>query len=183
MISIKKEVEGFFNPEPVKDVKAPPTYKIFCDLNGVLTDFNARFEHYTGMEPEVYKQMHGTGPFWSLINKRIGSSFWEGLNWTPQGKEIWNLIKKYNPTILTSPSKNNYSVDGKSNWVDANLGSVDVVFCAAHKKHSHCKETYVLIDDREDVIRKWKSMGGIGLHCKNNNATPVINDLKQLGFE
>jgi hypothetical protein len=182
---IKKEADDFFKEEPKISVPPQiqkPPYTIFCDLNGVLTDFTARFEHYTGMEPEVYKQLHGVGPFWNLINKRIGSSFWEGLDWTPEGKKLWELIKNYNPIILTSPSRNNFSVKGKTDWVDKNLGTPHLTFCAAEKKHEFCKDTYILIDDREDTINKWNKSGGIGLLCKNNNMTPVINDLNQLGY-
>ena len=182
---VKREADDFFKDTqvtPQKEKYRKPLYTIFCDLNGVLMDFNARFEYYTGLEPEVYKQLNGVGPFWKLINDRVGDDFWEGIDWAPGGKSLWELIKNYSPILLTSPSRHNYAVKGKTDWVLDNLGTDRITFCAADKKHSFCKDTYILIDDREDVIRKWKNTGGIGILCKNNNMTPVINTLKQLGY-
>ena len=44
---------------PLKEEKPKLPYKIYCDMDGVLTDFESRFEHYTGMHPQAYEKAKG----------------------------------------------------------------------------------------------------------------------------
>ncbi len=43
--------------------------------------------------------------------------YWAGLDWEKGGPMLWNYIKSYNPYILTSPSLNPESREGKRDWV------------------------------------------------------------------
>jgi len=38
-------------------------YKIYCDMDGVLCDFDARFEYFGGMSPKAYEAKYGTKKF------------------------------------------------------------------------------------------------------------------------
>ena len=51
---------------PLPEVKEKPKYKIYCDMDGVLTDFEKRFEHFSGMHPQEYEKEKGTPAFWEL---------------------------------------------------------------------------------------------------------------------
>ena len=115
--SIVELLEAF----PIPEQKEIPPYKIYCDMDGVLTDFEKRFEHYSGMSPKEYEKQKGTSGFWNLIDVEVGIKFWAGMPWMPQGKQLWNFISPYNPDLLTSPSRDNNSRLGKNVWVKDNL--------------------------------------------------------------
>ena len=51
--------------------------------------------------------------------------FWKNLNWTDDGKQLWDYIKDMSPQIiiLTTPMRGEGSRNGKVEWVKDNLGS------------------------------------------------------------
>ena len=69
----------------------------------------------------MYEKKFGTEQFWHLIDTKIGVRFWVGMDWMPQGKQLWDFIKPYQPDLLTSPSRDNTSRLGKNLWVKNNL--------------------------------------------------------------
>jgi hypothetical protein len=79
---------------------APPPFRIFCDLDGVLTDFDAGVVKLCGKPPSQIS----SGLLWSSIAK-AGPSFFEDLGWCSDGLELWNAILPYRPTILTGVSR------------------------------------------------------------------------------
>ena len=66
-------------------------------MDGVLTDFEERFEHYSGMKPKEYENKFGTPAFWELIDVKVGIKFWAGMKFMPQGQQLWDFIKPYQP--------------------------------------------------------------------------------------
>ena len=97
-----KSIVDLLEAYPLKEEKDKPPYKIYCDMDGVLTDFESRFDHFTGMNPQVYEKKYGIEQFWHLIDNKIGVRFWVGMPWMPQGKKLWEFIKPYQPDLLTS---------------------------------------------------------------------------------
>jgi len=84
-------------------------YTIYSDMDGVLVDFNERFKRFSnGVPPTEYEQKFGKDKFWEIIDG-TGVRFWVGMDWMSDGKQLWNYIKEYNPTLLSSPSRSNYS--------------------------------------------------------------------------
>ena len=67
-------------------------YKIYCDMDGVIADFDKRFEQYAHMSSREYEAKYGTQAFWDLISKE-GVKFWVGIPWMPNGKELWNILR------------------------------------------------------------------------------------------
>jgi hypothetical protein len=167
----------------VEDPK--PEYELFCDMDGVLTNFDARFEHYAGMLPDKYEDKYGTAAFWELVDNKVGLKFWSEMPWTPGGKKLWDFIKPYNPKLLTSPSKNEVSRLGKNTWVKNNLNpQPKVIFKYSKEKQDYAHKNAIHIDDREDIIQNWNSAGGIGILCPKNGDTQVVIDkLKELGYK
>jgi len=53
---MKKSLVDLLEAYPIPEVKEKPPYKIYCDMDGVLTDFESRFEHFTGMHPKNMKK-------------------------------------------------------------------------------------------------------------------------------
>lgn len=165
------------------------SYQIFCDLDGVLSDFEGRFEHFSGLSPEEYRQRAerefgpkiGVQKFWDLIDGQVGLRFWRGMGWMPEGRQLWDYIKQYDPILLTAPSRNDVSVEGKTHWVQDNLGDYDIEFRQAKEKSDLSGPNQILIDDREDTIQAWKARNGIGFLYKGNTQE-IIDELQKLGL-
>ena len=164
-------------------------YDIFVDMDGVLTDFERRFEQFAGVTPDEYTSQKtiqfgkekADEQFWNLIDKQIGVRFWAGMPWMPEGENLYKHIKKYKPTILTSPSRDESSRIGKGVWVKRNMSGVPVKFgYKASGKAKYAGPNKILIDDREDNIAAWKAAGGIGILFKSTEQ--VKNELSKLGL-
>ena len=59
----------------------------------------------------------------SYMYRRVEDDFdwWAKLEWMPDGKELWDYIKVFNPYILTAPMLQEGSKEGKREWVKNNL--------------------------------------------------------------
>lgn len=153
-------------------------YQIYCDLDGVLADFNNRFEEFSeGISPKNYEAMYGLDEFWDLINE-IGVRFWVGIKWLPDGIKLWRYIKKYDPILLSAPSRDDSSKLGKRLWVKRHLPGVKLILTPAYMKREYANENSILIDDYHKNIREWEEEGGIGIKHVSYNDT--IKQLKKL---
>ena len=155
-------------------------YKIFSDMDGVITDFNGRFEKYSdGIPPSEYEKRFGKEKFWELADGE-GVAFWVGMPWMSDGKTYWDYIKNYDVELLSSPSRSQTSRLGKRLWVRNNLPGVKLTLAQAAKKQNYAAPNHILIDDRESNIEQWRSQGGIGI--LHTSAADTIEQLKQLGL-
>ena len=46
-----------------------PQYIIYCDMDGVIADFDKRFEQFFKMSPREYESKFGKEQFWDVISK------------------------------------------------------------------------------------------------------------------
>lgn len=152
------------------------TYNLYIDMDEVLVDFKKGYKDLTGIDLTTFKN---NSSFWDPINK-AGYDFWINLQWEKDGKELWNYVKKYNPEILSAPSKSNDSRIGKHDWVKKELPGVKLNLRSAEYKKDFASPNSILVDDRIENINDWKESGGIGIHHKNTNDT--IKQLKKLGL-
>lgn len=151
---------------------------IFCDMDGVLVDFD-----------EGFKSKYGTYPY--LIPKK---ELWEFVINTPN---YWlNLLPKKDAFVLVEFLERNgfeiltglphYGYDKankeKREWVKKYIGDHVVVNCCLSKdKQQYLKEKDILIDDWESNIQRWEEAGGIGiLHV---SAEQTIQKLKEYGYK
>jgi hypothetical protein len=156
-------------------------YTIYSDMDGVLSDFDKRFMEFSdGIPPGQYEQRRGKEEFWKLIDDTVGVPFWAGMDWMSDGKEYWNYIEKYNPIILSAPSKKEESKYGKRIWKKRNMPNNKMILVPAWKKKEYANPTSILIDDRADNINQWEAAGGIGI--LHTDATSTIAKLKKLGL-
>jgi len=171
----------------IEDIRK--AYDVYVDMDGVLTDFERRFEQFAGVTPDEFMaqkkiefgQEKADEQFWDLIDNQIGVRFWAGMPWMSEGEELYRYIKKSKPTILTSPSRDDSSRIGKGVWVKRNMPNVPLKFgYKASGKAKYAGPNKILIDDREDNIQAWKAAGGIGILFKSTEQ--VKNELSKLGL-
>jgi hypothetical protein len=153
-------------------------YTIYCDMDSVLVDFDLGYQELTGMNTQQ-ADANGVEAFWEPLTK-AGAKFWITLQWMPDGKQLWDYIKKYNPILLSAPSREESSKLGKRVWVKRELPGVKLILKYAPQKQEYASPTSILIDDRQKNIDQWEAAGGIGiLHTSTPN---TIEQLKQLGL-
>ena len=175
-----------------------PKYQIYCDMDGVLTDFERRFVEMLRQEgpkyyskevinqvtrPKHFEALEGQEEFWNFIDNHIGLEFWSGMEWMPNGRELWNFIQPYGPILLTSPSRQNTSRLGKRLWVKEHLvPAPPVEFRFGDAKSDFANENAILIDDKPSNLAAFAGKGGIALEVKDGEIQSVINKLKELGY-
>ncbi len=162
-------------------------FKIYCDLDGVLTDFDQCLKNgfltkfnkdnntniKNGWE---FEDTYGKDVFWKNVTK-LGIDFWSRMPWSKDGKKLWNFIKEYDVEILSTPSRDKYSKTGKIEWCERELGG-DVKVNITYNKTPFSKPNYILIDDLSRNIDPWIEAGGIGILHKNTEDT--IKKLKKI---
>jgi hypothetical protein len=152
-------------------------YKIYCDLDGVLVDFSKGYEDLTGIN--LNGVFRDDEEFWIPINN-AGYNFWINLKWKPDGKQMWNYIKKYNPNILSAPSKKDESRIGKIDWVKREIPDGHLILRTAKNKKEFACPQCILIDDLPSNIKSWIESGGIGI--LHTSADDTIKQLKKLSI-
>jgi hypothetical protein len=152
-------------------------YKIYCDMDGVLVDFDKGYMKLTGKD--ISGQFFSDTDFWDPINA-AGYDFWINLEWMADGKDLWSYIEKYSPELLSAPSRQMESRVAKNHWVERELPGIHLILRNAKHKKDFAGPNNILIDDRVDNINGWVEAGGIGiLHTSAEN---TINELKKLGI-
>jgi len=173
----------------------PTKYNFFCDMDGVLCFLDKMFTSCSGESVHGYAEKYGVAAFWKFPDT-VGEPFWSDMEWQPGGKDLWNYIKKYNPTILSAPSRQPSCHAGKLKWLIKNIpelpnhnvqtkskygwdGTSKIILNS--DKFRYVKDQYdILIDDTQKKIDAWNKAGGTGiLHTSAENS---INQLKTLGL-
>jgi hypothetical protein len=167
-----------FARELMKEIEEKPNYQIYCDMDGVLADFEGGYKELTGIDLQNEFKPEGE-KFWDPISK-AGIGFWAGLKWMPDGQQLWDYIKKYNPSLLSAPSKEDSSRIGKSVWVKKRMPGTKLILRSADRKKEFASPNSILIDDMKKNIDSWEAAGGIGI--LHTSASSTINQLKKLGL-
>jgi phosphoglycolate phosphatase-like HAD superfamily hydrolase len=185
-----KSFEQFVNESSTEQSK----FRIFCDLDGVLVDFDRGFLELPGnpekLTTKEYEEKHGLNSIWTIIEQG-GEDYWINLKWTKDGRELWDYLKRYDPIILSSPSRSQTSITGKTKWVAQNLNidqepitqpedlQPDSRLVLYTDKYKFAKtENDILIDDTEKKLTDWTEAGGTGI--LHNDATDTIRVVEEL---
>lgn len=156
-------------------------YKIFCDLDGVLVDFDKGVHELTGKPISLQTPQK----MWQRIANY--SNFFEDLDPTSYGIEMWKEIINIShqiPTILTGVTSGKKYEDGKREWVkkhlknDNDINDINVIVCNSSDKYKYASINHILIDDRLEMGRPWIANGGIFIHHINPNRT--LHKLREL---
>lgn len=152
-------------------------YQIYCDMDGVLADFEKGYEKLTGINLQVEKPEGAK--FWDPIQK-AGVGFWAGLEWMSDGKQLWDYIKDKDTKLLSAPSRDKSSRIGKHVWVKHKIPGTKLILRYASQKQELATPTSILIDDRKPNIDQWEAAGGIGI--LHTNTADTIKQLQKLGL-
>ena len=160
-------------------------FKIFLDLDGTITDWEKSFRDLgddltKGLTGKEYENKFGREPLWELITKEGKLDFWSEMGWMNDGRKLWNYVKKFNPTILSTPTRSNLSKQGKEMWIKRELGE-KVPFIFAKDKYKYADINSILIDNYDKKINDWINLGdGIGI--LHQSADKTIEELKKYGL-
>ena len=155
------------------------SWKIYLDMDGVLTDFVESFRRIDG-RPTTEVEKEGNPAFWKHVEKG-GLKFWSEMPWVKGSKKLWNYVKDKDVSILSSPARRlPDSPKGKQIWIGRELNPTpNLILKRARDKYEYASSNSILIDDFKKNIDAWNRAGGIGILFKNSNQ--VIKKLKELG--
>lgn len=151
---------------------------IFCDMDGVLVDFDHEFERNHGILP--YKLPREQ--LWQIVLET--KDYWVNLPKLKDADKLVNHLSKYGFKILTGLPAYGYDKAEKEKrlWMKKHYNKEDGVICCLSKdKQNFGKPKDILIDDREPNILKWEEMGGIGI--LHRSAEETIRKLKELDYK
>jgi len=137
--------------------------QLYVDMDGVLTDFDGHVLRHFGQHPdklgdELYKLLAQTPEFFATIP------------WMKDGKKLWNEVKKFKPTILTSPTNDLHCKKGKMAWISQHLGKY-TPFILERDKFKYATPHSILIDDSEKKVVPFRQHGGRAILHKNTAQT------------
>ena len=137
---------------------------LFCDLDGVLADFDAGVLRVTGKLPRAMSLPE----MWrELGNDKTDGGFFASLPWMEQGPALWREVEQYDPVILTGKPRGSWAKQQKLQWCEAKLGVPPsrVIVCEPHEKARFAHSGDVLIDDSAEKYQKaWEARGGVFIH-------------------
>lgn len=111
--------------------------------------------------------------FWAPIHE-VGEQFWLDLKPLPWMDKVVALVEELsqgNWIIATVPSCCPSSYSGKAKWLKRHFGTSFDKFAVTAHKHMFGSPGSVLIDDREETIKKFRLAGGYGvLFPRRNNS-------------
>lgn len=145
-------VESATNPQPLK---------VFCDLDGVLVDLDS--QRPVGLSDDDWNLR-----VWSMTHEQ-----WAALPWKPDGKALWEALKPYNPTVLSSPTRAAVSRTGKTEWVHKHLGPTTPLILESDKSKYAKAASDVLIDDWKKQTEAWAKAGGTAILHKTTAQTLI----------
>lgn len=171
---------------------------IYCDMDGVLCDFDKQFEKLTKTPAKEFEANNGTKEFWRVILEE-GESFWSTMDPMPgfEGfkKELISISNdgRFKLKFLTSTSAaqilrsypREQAVDyirnievGKRTWLQTHwTGTKTIIFSDSGKgKAKYATPNSILIDDLSPNIEAFIAAGGTGIIF--TDAQQAIDELK-----
>ncbi len=160
---------------PILNLFESVDYQIYCDLDGVLTDFEKMADEMgvPATDKRTKKEL------WRQIF-RDPTTFWSKMDWTNDGKSLWNFIKSLNPILLSSVPAGilNKGKTGKQRWVTKELGDIPLIVVPSNSKSKYANKNSILIDDTEKNINAWERSSGVGI--LHENSADTIELLKKI---
>lgn len=193
MIQLKQTLPEVFDHN-LLEVGDENSTVIYCDMDGVLVDFDEGFKKISGgKSPEEFDNEGRTSEMWALIMNNPpdkGITWWSTLPKMQDCDVLWKFITslKLPVKILSSTSsrrsKSNSADIGKRKWLATQLiptpkdQDIILVDSSDAKQQYALGPSHILIDDLPSNIAQWRSKGGIAIEHKN--AAQSIAELKRI---
>lgn len=162
---------------------------IYLDMDGVLTDFNKRYQELFKTEPDKVHKKNWI-PYWEEF---VGGDHFKTLDWHPDGKELYAGIAAYAKEnriqvhILTSAGGEDM-IDSiawqKRRWLINNNVPHRYLHVVPGKrfKKDFATPTALLIDDTAKNIVQFREAGGNAIH-HTGNAKQTLEKLVSGNYE
>lgn len=145
---------------------------LFVDMDGVLTDFNARYEQEFGKLPHEVRDNKERGEYGRLWNRFIDEQNFKSLPYFQGAEELIEFINKLQGVrvcILTSSGgfdRHRDVQDQKLFWLRSRGIKWPAIVVPGRRFKARFADgtNTALIDDTFDVIESFNSAGGVGIH-------------------
>jgi hypothetical protein len=158
------------------------SWQVFCDLDGVLADFDRGVVERTGVKPRQFSRRH---KMWKCLAPPHTSDFFGSLPLMKGASQLWTFLRPLSPAILTGAPSGDWAAPQKKKWcVDRlSLPAERVLVVDACDKALFSQPGAVLIDDYEKHRAPWEARGGIFIHYRSAMESIALLEgaLQQLG--
>lgn len=172
--------------------------QVFLDMDGVICDFDAGYLKHFGWKDSTHASISTwSWPVDKYKEENPGKTeidfwhefdflFWAQLPKTKEADVILGMVKKYQPTILTTVAIHSPGVfDGKASWLRKHLKNYyyegRVCICTG-AKHRIAAPGKLLIDDSQDNYDRWLDAGGEAILVprpwNSNRGKSVYNEIR-----
>ena len=154
-------------------------YKIYVDMDGVLSDWEAQFKRYSGGIPvDTYDGLYGKKNRYKLVNKN-SPGYYATMPWMKDGKLLYNFVDSLTNVQILSHAPDVKAKTGKQEWLaNKNINLEANLVPNRQDKSKFATPDSILIDDREDVVNDFIKLGGKAI--LHTNSIDTINQLKEL---
>jgi 5'(3')-deoxyribonucleotidase len=154
--------------------------QLFLDCDGVLADFDARFEEISGETSRGYEDKFGAKAFWKVVMS--DENFFVNLPVMKDAHELVEAVRHLNPIILTGCPQGNWSQPQKQLWRRINFPGIPMITCESRNKYHYMVPTHhnIIIDDWPKYKETWETNGGTFI--LHTSAKDSIEQLKNLGM-
>jgi len=168
--------------------------KVFLDMDGVIVDFMNGAHEFHGIKYDPYPYPVNTWGFVKYTGMTdfdfwdpLDSEFWENLNWTPDGLEIFNTVRRVCPlsdmALLSAPNMNIESTTGKIAWIRREIPQLMKRTIITNAKEMCAHPNALLIDDADHNVDLWRANGGVAIlvpriwnsrHAEADNTVEIL---------